>query len=221
MRLFVADDHPIILESLKGVFHHFDAAAEVCGFTTILALEAALEHPPAPDLVLIDFNMPGLATVQAVAGFIARHPTIRVAVISGHLNAHLAQDLLRHGCQGFISKSQAPNVVYHAIRLMADGTQFVPDFLADTFSSAPQPNAPLPLPIATASPNRHRLGLTQRESEVLRCLALGHTNKQIGQRLSIEEVTVKLHLRRSYTKLGVRNRIETIQAVLSGVLDEF
>ncbi|MEI6559752.1 MAG: response regulator transcription factor [Rhodospirillaceae bacterium] len=207
----------MILDSVKGLFRVLDAAAEVSGFTSVAALESALGQAPLPDLVLIDFNMPGLASVEAVAAFIDRHHDVRIAVISGQVDGQLARDLIRNGCLGFVPKSLAPNALFHAIRLMVGGTRFLPDLLLNPVwpdSSAASDAVP-----AAASADRHRLGLTPREIEVLRTLASGQTNKQIARELNIEEVTVKLHLRRSYAKLGVRNRIGAVRAILGGVLD--
>ncbi|MEI6558970.1 MAG: response regulator transcription factor [Rhodospirillaceae bacterium] len=213
LRLLVADDHPLILESIKAVFKVYDSSIEVLGFTDIRDLEVALgTDAPPPDLVLIDFNMPGLASLDAISGFMGRHPGRRVAVISGHVDSHLAREVIRLGCLGFVPKSLAPTAVYHAIRLMTNGDRYLPDFLFE-------PSAPANTSEPPAPPGRQKHGLTRREVEVLRALVTGHTNKQIARDLAIEEVTVKLHLRRGYAKLNVRNRIEAVRAVLEGALD--
>ena len=213
MRLFIADDHPLILGAVGMAVHAIDPTAEVTGFATVAGLEATLKNEPAPDLVLIDFEMPGFATVEKVANFIHRHQGVRIAVISGHVNGQLARDLIGHGSLGFVPKSLAPPALYHAVRLMIGGSRFMPGFLIESAPSCAVTAA------STTVAERHRLDLTRREVEVLRSLATGNTNKQIAQCLSIEEVTVKLHLRRAYSKLAVRNRVEAVRAVLEGVLD--
>ena len=73
MRLFIADDHPLILGAVGLAVHAIDPTAEVTGFATVAKLEATLKNEPSPDLVLIDFEMPGFATVEKVANFIHRH----------------------------------------------------------------------------------------------------------------------------------------------------
>ena len=213
IRLFIADDHPLILESIKGVFNLHDNTIDVVCFTKLCDLERALDDGGIPpNLILIDFNMPGLASLEAISGFMARHPTSRIAVISGHVDSQLARDVIRRGCLGFVPKSLAPAAVYHAIRLMSSGGRFLPDFLVESFTPATEDAPP------AALPDRQKHGLTRREIEVLRALASGQTNKQIARELAIEEVTVKLHLRRSYAKLNVRNRIEAVRAVFDGAL---
>ena len=217
-RIYVADDHPLIVESIKSVFQTFDPSTDVTGFTRISDMEAALEGEPPPDLILVDFDMPGLASVKAVAALMARHPGARVAVISGHVDGHLAREAIRCGCAGFVPKSLAPNAVYHAIRLMTRGGRFLPEILVESpWPGLPPAGSPDAAPIVL--PGRQKFGLTRREVEVLRSLATGHTNKQIARELGIEEVTVKLHLRRGYAKLKVRNRIEAVRAVFEGALD--
>jgi len=215
IRIFIADDHPLILDSFKGIFHALDPSAEVVGFTDIASLESVLTDEPTADLLLVDLHMPGLSSIDAVRDFIGRRPGDRVAVISGSVDARMAHDLIRAGCAGIIPKSLAPAAIYHAVRLMIGGGRFLPDCLAAApLSPAARANdAPIVLP------GRLKFGLTRREAEVLRCLATGQTNKQIARDLRIEEVTVKLHLRRCYIKLGVRNRIEAVRAVLVGTLD--
>jgi DNA-binding NarL/FixJ family response regulator len=213
LRLFVADDHPLILDCIKSIFQVLDTMLEVTGFTAISALEEALELHPRPDLVLIDFQMPGLASLEAISVFIERHRDVRVAVISGQEGSQLARELIRCGCCGFVPKSLAPSAIHHAVRQMAGGGQFLPPFPIDSEAGSP------PAGRVTA-PGCHRLGLTRREVEVLRALADGSTNKQIARTLCIEEVTVKLHLRRGYAKLAVRNRIEAVRAIFQGVLDQ-
>ena len=213
-RIFIADDHPLILESFKSVFIALDPSAEVVGFADFAALEAALSGGAVTDLVLLDLHMPGLDSVDAVRDFVERRPSDRVAVISGFVDARMAHDLIRGGCAGVIPKSLTPTAIYHAIRLMIGGGRFLPDCLAEVpLRSGPPDDAPILLA------GHREYGLTRREVEVLRSLATGQTNKQIGRELSIEEVTVKLHLRRSYAKLGVRNRIEAVRAVFDGALN--
>ena len=210
-RLFVADDHPLILDSLKGVFLAHDPSAEVACFTSVSPLEAALEVGPAPDLVLIDFGMPGLASVDNIDAFLGRHPDRRTAVFTGHNDAGLARDLIRIGCVGFVPKALPPSVIYHAVRLMCGGDRFLPE------SFAAAPSAVVVASTAPAAPGN--FGLTPREIGVLRSLAGGRSNKEIGRELNIAEVTVKLHLRRSYSKLGVKNRVGAVRAVIAGLLD--
>ncbi len=212
-RIFVADDHPMVLDSIRLSFQSLDMSIDVKVFAGILELESAIDRESPPDLVLIDFDMPGLASVDAVVNFVRRHANVPIGVISGHTDSQLALDLIRNGCLGFIPKSLPSAAIYHAVRLMLSGARFMPDLLTESPRADIPPSQTVPRP---AGQNR---SLTRREVEVLRSLASGNTNKQIAKDLNIEEVTVKIHLRNSYSKLGVRNRVGAVRAVLSGAID--
>ena len=218
-RVFIADDHPMIIQSLTSTFLAFDPSASVVGFTDFHKLVAALERGTPPDLVLIDFDMPGLASVRSVADFVTRHPECPIAVISGHIDSKLATSLINLGCVGFVPKRMPPNAIYHAILMMIAGGRFLPDSLIEPSS---RPAAPHPATPEEAAPIvqscRQKCGLTPREVEVLGSLAKGHTNKQIARELNIADVTVRLHLRHAYAKLHVDNRIAAVRAVFGGVL---
>ena len=215
-RLFIADSHPMILDSLTRLFLDLAPSIDVVCFATVSALEAALDQEGAPDLVLASFAIPGLTTVGAVCDFLGRYSDYRIAVISGHVNSELTRELFRLGCAGFISKTLPTRAIFHAVRLMMAGERLLPN---DQAERPPVP-ASLPVPAPTAWPSEQReFNLSRREVEVLRALMGGRTNKQIGRELDIEEATVKLHLRRGYEKLGVRNRVGAVGAVLAGALD--
>ena len=206
-RLFIADNHPMILDSLTRLFLDLAPSIDVACFATIKALEEALDQEGTPDLVLASFAIPGLTTIGVVCAFLGRYSDCRIAVISGHVNPELTRELFRLGCAGLISKTLPTRAIFHAIRLMMAGERFVPNDLVDA------PSVP-----GAASSEQRDVSLTRREVEVLRALMGGRTNKQIGRELDIEEVTVKLHLRHGYEKLGVRNRVGAVCAVLGGAL---
>ena len=207
-RIYVADDHPLIIESFKSCFIGPPFLTDVTGFLTLALLETALIGPPLPDLVLIDFNMPGVASVNAVAQFIRRHPEVRIAVLSGEINRQLAFELIQCGSLGFVPKTLPPMELYHALKLIISGSRYIPLI----FAEEPQFAEPLSRPIPVFS--AHRSELTAREVEVLSGLAKGMTNKQIAISLGIVEVTVKIHLRHCFKKLGVRNRVQALRIVL-------
>ena len=121
-------------------------------------------------------------------------------------------------CAGLISKTLPSRAIFHAIRLMMAGERLLPNDLAE-LPSVPA-LLPVPVPVPTAWPSERReFSLSRREVEVLGALMGGRTNKQIGRELDIKEATVKRHLRRGYGKLGVRNRVGAVCAVLAGALD--
>ena len=217
-RIFIADDHPMIIQSLTSTFLAFDPSASVIGFTVFSKLDAALERGETPDLVLIDFDMPSLASVGSIGDFVARHHRYPIAVISGHVDSKLATELINLGCVGFLPKRMPPNAIYHAILMMIAGGRFLPDSLIEPLSQPPPTTPEDAVPTVNVKTGRQKCGLTPREVEVLGSLAKGHTNKQIARELNIADVTVRLHLRHAYVKLQVDNRIAAVRAVFGGVL---
>ena len=214
--VYVADDHPMILESFCNVFSALDKTICVKGFIEFSALENALLKGNAPDLIVLDFSMPGLGSVEAIESFFYKHLPCRVAVLSGHVNSKLATNIIQLGCCGYIPKTLSPKAVYHAVLLMIAGGCFLPDFL-----TAPSPAIPWNVisdVVPMGLPSTQDYGLTSREIEVLRALARGLQNKEIARELNIAEVTIKLHLRHAFAKLKVTNRIGAVRAVMEGAL---
>ena len=212
--MFIADNHPMVLVSLTRLFLDLAPAIDVACFTTVSALEAALDEEGAPDLMLASYAVPGLTSVAAVCDFLIRYSDCRIAVISGHVNSELTSESFWLGSAGLKSKTLPTKAIFHATRLMIAGERFQPIDLAEL------PSAPASLGVQPARPAEQRkLSLTQLEAEVLRTLMGGRTNKQIGRELDFKEATVKLHPRRGYEKLGVRSRVGAVCAVLGGALD--
>ena len=205
-RIYIADNYPMILDSFSNMFSKMHVSILVKGFIELPLLEKALSYSDIPDLILIDFDMSGFGSIDAISNFRRRHHACRIAVFSSHVDSKLASDIVQLGCCGYIPKTLPSKAIYHAVLLMIDGGIFVPDFLTitlpDTFSNATQ---------------KHNF--TLREIDVLRALAKGITNKEIARELNIAEATVKLHLRHAFNKLKVSNRVGAVRAVMEGALD--
>ncbi len=211
-RIFLADDHPLITDAFKGLFTALSPAADVVGFTDVSALIAALDDGAKPDLVLIDYDMPGLASLDAVGHFLARYPDRKVAVISGHVSSSLVTELIRLGCVGFVPKRMRANAIYHAIQMMVCGGRFIPAAVIEPVSGTVGGSEMESFDIPSAA--GQKFGLTPRELQVLASLVKGHTNKHIARELNIADATVRLHLRHAYVKLKVENRIGAVRALL-------
>jgi DNA-binding NarL/FixJ family response regulator len=189
-KIFIADDHPLVLEGIRRALED-DSDIEIVGETAngsqVLPLIARLR----PDLVLLDIRMPqmdGLACLDLIR---RRHPKVRVVVLSAYTDHQHIESALRRGAAAYLVKGLNPMDLPSALRQAIDGTVFH---------------------VLGAPPEGQGVGelgdLTRRELDMLKALGRGLSNQAIGKEMWISEQTVKFHLRNIYRKLGVRNRIE-------------
>jgi len=186
LKILVVDDHALVREGLCQVLKGLDPAAptEVMQAPTCAqAFALTLTHPDL-DLVLLDYHLPDMNGLAALAIFGKNHPELPVVMLSGSANPSIVQQALVEGAAGFVTKSGLSDELLHALRLVlsggiyrpADMTEF-PGFEAD--SSADRPQAPV---------------FSQRQLEVLQLLLDGCTNREIGARLFVGDETIKTHV---------------------------
>jgi DNA-binding NarL/FixJ family response regulator len=200
-RLLIADDHPLFRAALR------QAAAESiedCSVLEAADLPAALNLLAADadiDLVLLDPHMPGSQGLSGLAALRGQHPGVAVLVVSAHDEPRVVRRVLDHGAAGFIPKSARPAEIGEAIRNVLDCDRWLPPALAEAVAALPGDPADADL--------AHRLArLTEQQYRVLALLAEGLLNKQIADRLAIQERTVKAHVTAIFEKLKVRNRTQ-------------
>lgn len=142
------------------------------------------------DLVLLDYNMPGMAGFDGLKRALPLAKSCPIAIISGTSSRDLAETAIAAGAIGFVPKTLSSQAMVAAIRLMASGEVFNPISILQ-FDTGTNVGA------AT---------LTKRESDVLRGICRGLANKEIARELDLQEVTVKLHVKTLSRKLGAKNR---------------
>lgn len=193
--IVIADDHPIMRAALRSALALLEpepAFLEAGDADGVLALVNGRDDV---DLVLLDLQMPGVGNVEGVRRLRERAPGTPMAVVSGSEEPGVAAALIGMGVAGFIPKSDAPQTIVSAVRLILSGGVYAPQRLMA--ERKVEPDVP---------------PLTDRQFDVVRLLALGQSNKEIARALGITEGTVKVHLLAVFRVLGVRNRT---QAVLS------
>lgn len=193
MRILIADDHDLLRDTLT-LFLENEGGLETAAVGTFAEAVERIEADAPYDLILLDYNMPGMNGLEGLRAAIAMRGGQRVALISGEATKQIAEAALEAGASGFVPKSLPAKSLVNAVKFMAMGEQYAPlDFM--TAADDVQDN-----PLAER--------LTPRELQVLEGLTQGKSNKQIALDLEITEPTVKLHMKTLYRKVGAANRTQ-------------
>lgn len=193
MRILIADDHEMVRDTIAAYLESEGRAAVVSvpdygGAMKMLAAKGPF------DLVLLDFNMPGMNGLDGLSDAIGKYPDQSFAVLSGSAPNRIAQDAVALGAIGYLPKAMGAKSLVNAVRFMVAGETFVPaSVLGDQ---------------GEAEDTAFTKQLSQREREVLRGLCQGRTNKEIARELDLQEVTIKLHVRTLCKKLNAKNRTQ-------------
>ncbi len=211
--LLIADDHPLFRAALRQAAGQCLPGCCIREAADLATALVALDAEPDTDLVLLDLHMPGSCGLAGLASLRGQHPGVAILVVSAHDEPRVVRRVLDHGAAGFISKSASPAEIGAAIRQVLDCGTWLPPTLADAVAALPGDPADADLASRLAR-------LTEQQSRVLALLAEGLLNKQIADRLSIQERTVKAHVTAIFEKLGVRNRTQAGIALKSLELGE-
>ncbi len=209
IRIVIADDHAVVRSGLKLLLDAedaFEVVAEAGDVDT--TLRAVLGHKP--DVLVLDLNMPGAVTsIDALPDVATRCPETRVVILTMQEDPEYARQALRAGAVGYVLKEAADTELVEAVRLAARGETYLNPRLGAKLAAEP--------PTPAGPPD----GLSAREVEVLRLVALGHTNTEIGEQLFLSVRTVETHRAHVQQKLGRSTRAELVRYALDrGLLDE-
>ena len=199
--LLIADDHPLFRAALRQAAHDALGEARLREAGSLDEALALLDAEPDTDLVLLDLHMPGSHGLAGLAALRAQHPGVAVIVVSANDDPRVVRRALDHGAAGYLPKSAGLDELREAIATVLDCAQWLPASLrAAVAGAASEPDdAVLAARLASLSPQQFR---------VLALVAEGLLNKQIADRLQVQERTVKAHLSAIFERLGVRNRTQ-------------
>lgn len=192
MRVLIADDHPLILAGVKHALEE-DDGFEVVAETQIGSQVLPLVSQTKPDLALLDMRMPEMDGLTCLDRIREQHPKVKVVILSVSTDPKLIQSILNRGASAYIVKSVNLQDLPSALRQALEGT---------VYSAVGLPEKAVEDEAAKA------IGLTERETTILKALARGLSNEAIGKELWVAEQTVKFHLTNIYRKLEVSNRTE-------------
>jgi len=195
-RILLVDDHPMMRHGMRQILELEDdlqVVGEAGNGQEALDQIESLQ----PDLVLLDNNMPHMNGVETLRRLRAMHYAGKVLLFTVSDAEDDVRDALRLDANGYLLKDMEPEMVVEYIRDALQGALVISHGLTRVLAQAlrsPQPHA--------------AVELTERERQVLRTIASGHSNKVIGHKLGITEGTVKVHVKNLLHKLGLRSRVE-------------
>ncbi len=204
IRVMLADDHTLVREGIRERLDQLPDI-EVVGEAADGREALRLAQHLTPDVLLLDMQMPGLTGPEIAQRLRDAGSDIRVLALSAYDDTDYIAELLACGASGYLTKEEALSTIVEAVRGVARGEE---GWLSRTVAAKV-----MHLQRQSQHPEDEDLGvhhLSEREVEVLRCVAQGHTNQAIAALLFISENTVRNHLANIYAKLGVHNRAEAV-----------
>jgi DNA-binding NarL/FixJ family response regulator len=197
IRIVVVDDHPIVREGLVTVLAD-QPDFEIAGAAGAAEEAVALVRRTRPDVVLLDLELPGIGGLEAIPQLREANAGTRVLVFTAYDTEERVLGALRAGAGGYLLKGASTEEIAGGIRAVHAG------------GSALEPRVAARLVAEVSRPARRGESLSGREQEVLRLVAEGLANKQIGRRLGISERTVKFHVASILRKLEADNRAQAV-----------
>ena len=199
----LADDHNVIRAGLRAMLEG-EADLRVIGEAADAAAATKLATDRRPDVLVLDLQMPGADPVRDVQRLRESVPGTAIVVLTMHSDPRGARELLRAGAAGYVLKQAAERNLTEAIRVAAAGGSYIDPELGGALAKLEQD----PLD-----------SLGKRERELLRLLALGHTNREIGERLFLSIRAIEVNRAKLLEKLGVDSRPDLVRfAIAHGVI---
>ena len=203
IRVLMVDDHPVVLAGLKalvGADPDFAIVGEARDGRTALRMAIQL----VPDVVVMDISLPEMNGIELAAALRAERPECRVLVLTVHEERAYLRQVIELGVGGYLLKRSAADELPRAIHAVAAGGMYLDPAIAGKVVGRLAPGAAQPHAGQAAD-------LSERETDVLRLIAGGHSNKAISARLNISVKTVETYKARAMEKLGFHSRVDVVR----------
>ena len=209
LEILVADDHKLLREGLKPFLRELASDVAILEAANFNETQGAAAAARDLRLILLDLSMPGMNGMRGVETLHGAHPDVPLVILSGDSRRETVLGAVQAGASGFISKTVSGVAMVNALRLVLSGETYLPssaisedDYGVETEDGGTG-RAPSPL-----------TGLSPRDREILALVVEGLTNKEIGRRIGLQEVTIKAHLRSLYRRIGAANRAQAVRIAL-------
>jgi DNA-binding NarL/FixJ family response regulator len=203
VRIVVVDDHTIVRDGLKRLLEHQPAVTIVGEADNGTAAVETVKRT-APDVVLMDLSMPGLSGTDATRTLRAACPASRVLALTVHEGEGYVREFLKAGAHGYLLKRATTDELLRAIHVVASGGTYVDPRVSRTLVET----------LVSPRAAQQLVDLSERETEVLRLIALGHPNKEIAANLELSVKSVETYKARAMEKLGLRDRVDIVRLAL-------
>ncbi len=203
IRILIADDHPIFRDGLRRLLEAepgLRVAGEAADGTEAVKLASQLK----PDILLLDLAMPHLPGLEALRELATLSSPVRTILLTAAIEKEQIVEALQLGARGVVLKESATQILLKSIRSVMAGEYWVGRESVSDLVKALRDLMPGP----RARGREKSFGLTSRELEIVSAIVSGYVNKEIAQKFSLSEQTVKHHLSNIFDKLGVSNRLE-------------
>lgn len=201
LRLMLVDDHEIVRMGMRTLFEGRPDLVVRCEAAT--AAEAISEADRClPDLILMDVRLPDASGVEACREIRARHPDIRVIMLTSYPDDNAVMASIMAGASGYVLKQTRGRALIEAIRIVGAGGSLLDPAITEKVLER--------IRSAAGSPEDKLVGLTDQERHILALLAEGKTNRQVAEALHLSAHTVKNYVSDILKKLGVARRVEAV-----------
>lgn len=193
--VIIADDHAVVRDGIRTVLERQDGEFRVVAEAADVPSTIREVKAYRPDLLTLDLTMPGGSSLAALPQCFLAHPDLAVAILTMREDPEYARQALRAGARSYVLKEAEPAELLQAFRLAVQGRNYLHPRLGALMATGEEGNHGGPV-------------LSDREREVVRMIALGHTNPEIAEQLHVAERTVKTYRARAIEKIGVSSRAE-------------
>jgi two-component system response regulator NreC len=202
INILIADDHAIVRTGLRALLRS-EPGLQLVGEATGGYEAIELVGKTRPDILILDLSMPDLDGIAVTRQLKPQYPDLRILILTVHEDEAMLREAIRAGASGYIVKHAAEAELIAAIKTVRRGDLYVdPAMLRVLLVESPRPRTEQP-----ASPDP----LTPRETDVLKLIVQGYTNRQVGEELGISVRTVEGHRANLLEKLGLRSRVELVR----------
>ena len=205
LRIVIADDHSVVRRGLRQLLEN-EEGLEVVAEAVDVESARRYTRGHKPDVLVLDLNMPGGSTLEAIPAIRQESPDTRIVILTMQNEPAYAREALGAGVLGYVLKEAADTELVEAVKRAAAGDTYLNPRLGARVAAEPPPGPPD--------------GLSEREVEVLRMIALGHTNAEIADALFLSVRTVETHRAHIQQKLRLGSRSELVRYALQHGLVE-